>query len=84
MTNAKVHDPWIVYWETYSRYTNGAPELQTKGFMTLDAALSFGRELEARGHLIHGVHTGSTRPIIDRDRRKAWISRRRRSEPRHW
>ena len=72
-----------VYWESYSYYTNGAPELQQKGFMTLDAAFAFATELKSQRKLVYGIFAGSAKPVIDRNWRKAWISRSRRSERRH-
>ena len=74
---------FTVFWEEFNADMSSTPYLQRESFPTLDAAITFGRSISTRDNFVYGIFVGTDEPIVDKKRRKAWISRRRRYAWRH-
>jgi hypothetical protein len=69
---------FTVFWEEFHADIYGTPYLQRESFATLGAAIAFGQSIGGADNFVFGIFLGTDEPIIDKKRRNAWISRRRR------
>ncbi len=74
---------FTVFWETFDPDIYSVPYMQRESFATLGAAMAFGQSISGGNNFVYGIFVGADEPIVDKRRRKAWISRRRAYAWRH-